>query len=57
MFLFAGHANIVKLLLDNGADRNIVNKWGKTALARAEEIYSKNGEENYKQIVDMLNAN
>lgn len=45
---------MVEVLLKNGADRNLVNKSGETALALAEKEYSQNGNESYKEIVDIL---
>lgn len=35
--LFTGHVNIVKLLLENDADRNLLNEDGQTALALAKK--------------------
>jgi hypothetical protein len=32
------HAEIVKLLLKHGADRNMINKHGETALIKAQDI-------------------
>lgn len=48
---------MVKLLLKNGAYRNIVNKDGKTALTVAEAEYSRSGDGYYNRIADILKAN
>lgn len=58
---------IVKILLENGADRSLVNEVGKSALNVADECYrqrlSEKREslrtflEEYKQIVDLLSLN
>lgn len=48
---------MVKLLLENGANRNLLNEIGDTALALAEVMYDRLGTEYHKQIVDMLTAN
>lgn len=53
-FLFPGRVETVKLLLENGADRNLLDEDGETALALAEKEYSEKGDEEHKQIVDML---
>lgn len=55
--LFTGHVNIVKLLLENDADRNLLNEDGQTALALAEkESNLRNINEKHEQIVDLLKA-
>lgn len=44
----------VKLLLENGADKHLRDKNGETALTLAEKEYSQKGDEDHKQIVDIL---
>lgn len=48
---------VVELLLGHGADRNLVNADGETALASAEKWYSECADENFKKIIDLLKAN
>lgn len=57
MYSFTGRVNFVKMLLENGANRNLQNKKGETALAVAEEQYSRLRNDNYKQVVDLLKSN
>lgn len=55
--LFTGHVNIVKLLLENDADRNLLNEDGQTALALAEkESNLRYINEKHEQIVDLVKA-
>lgn len=57
MNLFTGKVEIVKLLLNNGADRNLLNKKGETVLMVAEKNNIPNADEGYKQIIDLLMTN
>lgn len=57
MNLFTDKVEIVKLLLNNGADRNLLNKKGETALMVAEKNNIPNADEGYKQIIDSLMTN
>lgn len=51
------NAKIVELLLINGANPNILNGYGETALVSAENKYSQSGLLDYKRMVDLLKAN
>lgn len=55
--IYIGRVQNVKLLLENGADKNLRDNNGETALTLAEKEYSQKGDEDHKQIVDILKGN
>lgn len=56
-FYFLGNFRIVEILLENGADRNLLNRNGETALKMAQKLYRFNSYDNYKQVIDLLDEN
>lgn len=56
-FIFVGDDLIVEILLKNGADPNLVNNKGETALNLAEKMYRLYSFDNYRQTIDMLQEN
>lgn len=51
---FTGRVENLKLLLENGANRNLLDKNGETALALAEKEYRQTGNEDHKIIAGIL---
>lgn len=49
-----GNFRICEILLENGADPNLLNRSGETALIWAQKMYRFNKYDNYKQVIDML---
>ena len=59
-FFFGGHPSIVKLLLDQGADKHLKNEFDETALMIAEEQRKEDynrrwlTQQNYKEVIQLL---